>query len=81
MFVLCPKTNTNCCFCGKSRFNPVLQKSDNITRLFCGVARSYDTRVSSLPECWLKMTKNQKSKYSKIKKEEYLTKENAGSFK
>ena len=40
---------------------------------FCGVASSYDTLVSSLPECWLKMTKSQRSTYSKKKKDEYLS--------
>ena len=42
-------------------------------KMFCGIASSYDTLVSSLPECWLKMTKSQRSTYSKKKKDEYLS--------
>jgi|TARA_R100000315_G_C5229992_1_gene140971 hypothetical protein len=81
MFEHCPKTNTICCFCGKSRYNPHIQKNDTEVKLFCGVARSYDTLVSSLPECWLKMSKYEKSKYTKRKNEEYQTKKNSGAFK
>ena len=81
MFESCPKIDTNCCFCGKSRFNPTTGDSDNVTRLFCGVARSYDTRVNSLPKCWLKMSKSEKSKYVKIKNAEHETMLNAGKLK
>jgi hypothetical protein len=81
MFELCPKTDTHCCFCGKSRFNPAIGESDNITRLFCGVAKGYDGRVNSLPKCWFKMSKNEKAKYVKIKNVEYETMLNSGKFK
>lgn len=39
--------------------------------LFCGVATGYETRVSSLPECWLKMTSAMQTKYRKQKRAEY----------
>ncbi len=73
MFEICSKTKRICGFCGESYFNPQKQENDNQLKNFCGVASSYDTLVSSLPECWLKMTKSQRSTYSKKKKDEYLS--------
>ena len=58
--------------CGKSYYNPIISKNDDKEKEFCGIAGSFDTRVSSLPECWLKMSKSQKSTYTKKKKEELL---------
>lgn len=73
VFKNCSKINRLCAFCGKSYFNPQKQKNDDQLKIFCGVAGSYDTQVSSLPDCWLKMTKSQRSTYTKKKKEELFS--------
>jgi hypothetical protein len=73
MFEICSKIDRTCGFCGKSYFNPQKQENDDQLKKFCGVAGSYDTQVSSLPECWLKMTKSQRSTYTKKKKEELFS--------
>ena len=39
--------------------------------LFCGATTGYETRVSPLPECWLKMTSDMRTKYRKQKRAEY----------
>jgi len=72
MFEICSKTDKACAFCAKSYYNPIISKNDDKEKEFCGIAGSFDTRVSSLPECWLKMSKSQKSTYTKKKKEELL---------
>ena len=41
------------------------------TVLFCGASTGYETRVSPLPECWLKMTQAMRTKYRKQKRAEY----------
>tara|TARA_R110002020_G_scaffold174450_4_gene365985 strand:+ start:242 stop:475 length:234 start_codon:yes stop_codon:yes gene_type:complete len=69
----CPKIQRHCSFCGKSKWNPKLQKKDEKERLFCGLATGYDTRVEPLPKCWEQMTKHEKRKYTKMKKTEYET--------
>ena len=73
MFEICSKTNKNCAFCGKSYYNPIEGKNTDKEIYFCGVASSFDTRILSLPDCWLKMSKSQKSTYTKKKKEEFFT--------
>ena len=45
-----------------------MRNFDGKQREFCGVASGYDTRVSSLPDCWLDMTKSQQTTYTKNKK-------------
>ena len=73
MFEICTKTNKMCGFCGFATFNPKNQGYSKEKKMFCGIASSYDTLVSSLPECWLKMTKSQRSTYTKKKKEELFS--------
>ena len=73
MFENCNKTNKVCGFCGKSYYNPIEGKNTNKEIYFCGIASSFDTRISSLPNCWLNMSKSQRSTYSKKKKEEFFT--------
>ena len=48
--------------------NPEIRDFDGEKREFCGVASSYDSRVSSLPECWLKMSKSQRTTYANNKR-------------
>ena len=71
MFEFCSLTNTVCPFCTKSRYDPQTGKYDNITRTFCGVASGYDTTINALEKWWLKMTKSEKSKYTKKQGEEF----------
>jgi len=71
MWKKCPKINKGCDFCGKSKWNPRIGKYDDDEKLFCGLVTGYDARVESLPDCWKEMTKSKKTKYQKIKKEEY----------
>ena len=73
MFEICTKTNKMCGFCGFATFDPKNQEYSKENKMFCGIASSYDTLVSSLPECWLKMTKSQRSTYTKKKKEELFS--------
>ena len=73
MFEICTKTNKLCGFCGFSYYNPETEEHDDKSKMFCGVAGSYDTLVSSLPDCWLKMTKSQRSTYTRKKKDEYFS--------
>ena len=68
MFEICSKTGKSCGHCGFSTYNPEMGDFDGEQREFCGVASGYDSRVSSLPECWLKMTKSQRTTYTKNKK-------------
>ena len=68
MFEICSKTGKSCGYCGFATYNPQIGEFDGEKRQFCGVASGYDTRVSSLPECWLKMTKSQRTTYVKNKK-------------
>ena len=63
MFEKCSKIERSCGFCTISNYN-------HIKKEFCGVAGGYDTRVSSLPNCWLKMTTSQRTTYVKNKKTE-----------
>lgn len=60
-----------CPFCTKSKWNPVKSIYDKTDRIYCGAASSYDGRVESLDQCWLKMSRPQKTKWVKNKKEEY----------
>ena len=71
MFEVCNKVDKVCCFCGKSYYSPKIEKNDDKLKCFCGIAGGYDTRVSSLPECWLKMSKSQRITFTKKKKDEY----------
>ena len=73
MFEICSKIGKRCGYCGFATYNPETRKFDGKEREFCGIASSYDTRVSSLPECWLKMTKSQRTTYAKNKKMELLS--------
>ena len=73
MFEICTKTNKLCGFCGFSYYNPKTEENDDKSKIFCGVAGGYDTLVSSLPNCWLKMTKSQRSTYTRKKKDEYFS--------
>ena len=59
-----------CPFCAKSRWNPRKNKYDNTNRIYCGITSGYDGRVEALDECWLKMSKPQRTKWKKIKKAE-----------
>jgi len=68
MFEICSKTGKGCGHCGFSAYNPEIRDFDGEKREFCGVASGYDSRVSSLPECWLKMTKSQRTTYAKNKR-------------
>jgi len=68
MFEICTKTNKMCGFCGFATFDPKNQEDSKENKMFCGIASSYDTLVSSLPECWLKMTKSQRTTYTKNKR-------------
>ena len=70
MFEKCSKIERSCGFCTISNYNPAISKYDDIKKEFCGVAGGYDTRVSSLPNCWLKMTTSQRTTYVKNKKTE-----------
>ncbi|HCT53321.1 MAG TPA: hypothetical protein DF712_12785 [Balneola sp.] len=72
MFEKCSKIDKVCGFCCVSTYNPDIFKHDDVKKEFCGIAGSYDTRVSSLPNCWLQMTKGQRSTYTK-KKADRLT--------
>ncbi len=68
MFEICSKTGKSCGHCGFSTYNPEIRDFDGEQREFCGIAGSYDSRVSSLPSCWLEMTKSQQSTYTKNKR-------------
>jgi|TARA_R110000824_G_C15023052_1_gene658608 hypothetical protein len=68
VFEICSKTGKRCGHCGFATYNPEIRDYDGKKREFCGVASSYDTRVSSLPECWFDMTKSQRATYAKNKK-------------
>ena len=70
MFEICSNIDRVCAFCGKSYYDPEKETNTKEIKYFCGVASSFDTRVLSLSECWLKMSKSQKSIYVKNKKEE-----------
>ena len=67
MFEICSKTGKSCGHCGFSTYNPEIRDFDGEQREFCGIAGSYDSRVSSLPSCWLEMTKSQRTHIQKIK--------------
>jgi hypothetical protein len=71
MFEFCSKIEKTCGFCTIDTYNPMLGKKDSEEREFCGLASSFDTRVSSIPNCWISMSKSQRSLYIKKKKEEY----------
>jgi hypothetical protein len=71
MFEICSKTGKSCSFCGFSTYDPITGKFDDQEKDFCGVASSFDGRVSSLPDCWLEMSKSQRSTYVKNKNQEY----------
>ena len=68
MFEICSKTGKSCGHCGFSTYNPEIRDFDGEQREFCGIAVSYDSRVSSLPSCWLEMTKSQRTTYTKNKR-------------
>jgi hypothetical protein len=64
-------TDRTCPHCATSKWNPVKGIYDNIGRLYCGIASSYDGRVEALDECWLKMSRSQRTRWKKLKKEEH----------
>ena len=64
-------TDRTCPHCATSKWNPVKGIYDNIGRLYCGIASSYDGRVEALDECWLKMNRSQRTRWKKLKKEEH----------
>jgi len=73
LFQFCSKANKVCSFSGYSNYNPQTKEFDNVKRNFCGIASSFDTLVSSLPSCWLEMSKSQRSTYIKNKNNEYAS--------
>ena len=73
MFQKCSKIDKVCGFCAFSTYDPISAGYGSEKIEFCGIASSYDCRVSSLPDCWLKMTKSQRSVYTRKKKEECQT--------
>tara|TARA_R100000988_G_C3983900_1_gene158544 strand:- start:1009 stop:1251 length:243 start_codon:yes stop_codon:yes gene_type:complete len=73
MFQICSKIDKVCSFSGFSNYNPQTKEYDKVKRNFCGVASGFDTLVSSLPDCWLEMSKSQRSTYIKNKKNEYIS--------
>ena len=79
MFEFCSKGDRSCGFCAKSYYNPEKQRDDNKQSLFCGIAGGYNTLVSSLPDCWLTMTKSQRSTFTKKQKQKYLEMKIKGS--
>ena len=81
MFESCPKVNRMCAFCTKDTYNPMTKKYDGVEKLFCGVSTGFDTRVEGLEECWLKMTKSQRTTWAKKKNIEYQTRLQSGGFK
>tara|TARA_R100001082_G_C4278894_1_gene123023 strand:+ start:32 stop:274 length:243 start_codon:yes stop_codon:yes gene_type:complete len=72
MFEICSFTNNSCCHCAKSYYNPEKQQNDEEEKLFCGIAGGYNTLVSNLPDCWLEMSKSQRSTFSQKQKQKYL---------
>jgi len=70
VFEICEKTGKRCGHCGFATYDPHIRDFDGKKRQFCGVAGSYDTRVSSLPSCWLELTKSQRTTYTKNKRSE-----------
>ena len=73
MFDFCSKIDKVCSFSGSSKYNPKTQEYDEVKRNFCGIASGFDTLVSSLPSCWLEMTKSQRSTYVRNKNNEYFS--------
>jgi hypothetical protein len=71
MFEKCSKVDKACGFCGISTYNPTTFSYDDVEKEFCGIAGGYDSRVSLLPDCWLRMAKGQRSSFVKKKKEEH----------
>jgi len=71
MFEKCSKVDKICAFCTISTYSPNNFNYSGDKKEFCGVAGSYDTRVSSLPDCWLKMSRSQKTTYTRKRKDEY----------
>tara|TARA_R100001129_G_scaffold185610_1_gene174353 strand:- start:2723 stop:2965 length:243 start_codon:yes stop_codon:yes gene_type:complete len=72
MFEICNKINNVCSFCAKSDYHPEKQQYDKKQKLFCGIAGGYNTLVSNLPDCWLAMSKSQRSTFLKKQKQKYL---------
>ena len=72
MFEICNKADKMCGHCGIASYDPIKQDFDDDTRQFCGIASGFDTRVLSLPDCWLNMTKSQRATFARKKKQEYM---------
>ena len=68
MFKYCPKIEKACAFCGEANWNPITDSRTDEPVLFCGMASGYETRVAPLPECWLKMSKSQRTTYANNKR-------------
>lgn len=71
MMEYCKIIDRTCPHASKSNYDPMINGSGKLKKIFCGMMTGHDCRVDELKMCWLGMTNSQRSSHRKKMKVRY----------